>query len=141
MTVYPHNNSKASAPLKCFQINLRHSRCAALNLSQSILDLDIDVILIQESYAAMSPLSPSFEPKFVPPGYSSFHSLSSDHAFGSLIIARSSLNASLCNFGLSNNCCGVKLSNEVFFFLFTADRLWYRSLYTLSQFLTLFRWP
>ncbi len=47
MPVAHHNISKASAPLKCFQINLRHSRCAALNLSQLILDLDIDVILIQ----------------------------------------------------------------------------------------------
>jgi hypothetical protein len=116
MPVAHHNTSKASAPLKCLQINLRHSRCAALNLSQLILDLDIDVILIQEPYAAMSPQSSSFEPKFVPPGYSSFHSLSSEHAFGSVIIAKSSLNASLCNYCPSNNCCGVKLSNDVFLF-------------------------
>jgi endonuclease/exonuclease/phosphatase (EEP) superfamily protein YafD len=57
MPVAHHNTSKASAPLKCLQINLRHSRCAALNLSQLILDLDIDVILIQEPYAAIPPPS------------------------------------------------------------------------------------
>jgi hypothetical protein len=45
-----------------------------------------------------------------------FHSLSSEHAFGSLIIVRSSLNGSLCNFGLSNNYCSVKLSNDVLLF-------------------------
>ena len=111
-----HNISKASAPLKCFQINLRHSRSAALNLVQLIIDLDIDVVLIQEPFAKVSPLSPSIELKFIPPGYVSFHSLSSEHAFGSAIIIKASLNASLCSFGLSNNCCGINLPYNAFFF-------------------------
>jgi hypothetical protein len=36
------------ALLKCIQINLRHSSLASSSLSQIILDLDIDVVLIQE---------------------------------------------------------------------------------------------
>ena len=106
MPVNQHIIRKASAPLKCFQINLRHSRSAALNLAQLIIDLDIDVVLIQEPFAKVSSLSSSIEVKFIPPGYASFHCLSSEHAFGSAIIIRASLNASLCSFGLSNNCCG-----------------------------------
>ena len=116
MPVNQHNIRKAPAPLKCFQINLRHSRSAALNLAQLIIDLDIDVVLIQEPFAKVSSLSSSIEVKFIPPGYASFHCLSSDHAFGSAIIIRASLKASLCSFGLSNNCCGIKLPNKVFFF-------------------------
>jgi hypothetical protein len=61
-------------------------------------------------------LSSFIEVKFIPPGYASFHCLSSEHTFGSAIIIRASLNASLCSFGLSNNCCGIKLPNNVFFF-------------------------
>jgi len=116
MPVNQHNIRKAPAPLKCFQINLRHSRSAALNLAQLIIDLDIDVVLIQEPFAKVSSLSSSIEVKFISPGYASFHCLSSEHAFGSAIIIRASLNASLYSFGLSNNCCGIKLPNNVFFF-------------------------
>jgi hypothetical protein len=118
MPVDHHNISKASAPLKCFQINLRHSRCAALNLTQRILDLDIDLVLIQEPYAKASTLSSSIELKFISPGYSSFDCLSSSHAFGSGIIIKSLLNASPCSFAQSNNCCGLKLSKDIFLLLF-----------------------
>jgi hypothetical protein len=113
--------SKSSAPLKCYQINLMHSRCAALNLAQLILDLiqlilDIDVVLIQEPCAKASPLSSAIKLKFIPPGQSSFHCLSSSHAFVSAIIIKSSPNASFCSFVQSNTCCGVKLSKDIFYF-------------------------
>ena len=36
--------------------------------------------------------------------------------FGSAVIIKASLNASLCSFSLSNNCCAIKLPNNVFFF-------------------------
>jgi hypothetical protein len=96
MPVVHHNIIKASFPLKCSQINLRHSRSAELNLAQLIIDLDIDVVFIQEPFAKVSSLSSSIELNFIPPGYESFHSLSSEHAFGSAIIIKASLNASLC---------------------------------------------
>jgi hypothetical protein len=88
MPVNQHSIRKAPAPLKCFQINLRDSRSAALNLAQLIIDLDIDVVLIQEPFEKVSSLSSSIEVKFIPPGYASFHCLSSRHAFGSAIIIR-----------------------------------------------------
>lgn len=96
-----------SVSLKCFHINLRHSCSAALNLAQLILDLDLDVILFQEPYAKSNPFLPSAELQSIPPGYSAFHNLSKDHAFGAAIIARTSLNASICSYGLSNSSCGI----------------------------------
>ena len=52
--------------IKCLQINLRHSRAAALNLSQLLLDLDVDVAFIQEPFAVSDP---SVSVKYVPDNY------------------------------------------------------------------------
>ncbi len=41
--------------LSCFQINPRHSRCAALNLARLILDLNLEVVLILEHYDTTRP--------------------------------------------------------------------------------------
>ena len=71
--------------LRCLRINLRHSRSAALNLSQLILERKLDVILIQEPYAISSPSLDLFA---IPPGYSSHHSLNKDHAFGAAILVK-----------------------------------------------------
>jgi hypothetical protein len=72
------------------------------------------VVLIP--YAAVSSWSSSIELKFIPAGYVSFNGLSSEHAFGAAIIIKASVNAFFCSFGLSNNCCGIKLPNNLFFF-------------------------
>ena len=58
---------------------------AFASLAQVIVDLDIDLVLIQEPYAfsATHPVIPN-----VPTGYSTFHALTEDHAYGSAIIAR-----------------------------------------------------
>ena len=77
--------------LRCLQLNLRHSRAAALNLSQIILELGVDVALIQEPYAAPNPMTGAIEMKFVPPGYITVHNLDTQHAYGSAIILKSSL--------------------------------------------------
>ena len=100
--------------LRCLQINLRHSRSAALNLSQLILERKFDVILIQEPYAISSPSLDLFA---IPPGYSSHHSLNKDHAFGAAILVKSSLQASSLAFATANHFIGIKLSykNSVFF--------------------------
>ena len=105
-----------SVPLKFFQTNLMHFFSAALNLAQLILGLDLYVILIQEPYAKSTRFSPSVELQSIPPGYSTFHSLSEDHAFGAAIIARTSLNSSLCSYGLSNSSCGILLAKDISFF-------------------------
>jgi hypothetical protein len=79
------------------------------------LDLDLDVVLIQEPYAVT--VSPSeFSLKYVPDGYSVFHNLSSDHAYGTAIIAKTSLKATASNLGRSNNCCGIHISPSLLFF-------------------------
>ena len=111
MPINQDNIKKAPAPLKCFQINLRHSLSAALNLAQLIIDLDIDVVLIQEPFAKFSSLSSSIEVQI----HSAWLRLFSLSLIRACVI-RASLNASLCRFGLSNNCCDIKLPNNVFFF-------------------------
>ena len=40
--------------LKCIQINTQHSFYASANLSQVILDLDIDLVFVQEPYTTTS---------------------------------------------------------------------------------------
>nr|CAH0104395.1 unnamed protein product [Daphnia galeata] len=79
------SKSRDFKSLKCLQINLRHSKIASASLAQVIFDLDIDLVLIQEPYAfsATHPVIPN-----VPTGYSTFHTLTKDHAYGSAIIAR-----------------------------------------------------
>lgn len=73
------------SPLKCLQINLRHCKIASANLAQIILDLNIDLVLIQEPYAEQSK-NPT--PANIPPGYTSVHSLSMDHAYGAVILIK-----------------------------------------------------
>ena len=109
--------------LRCLQINLRHSKAAARNLSQLILHLDIDVVLIQEPSASFSLFTSKIEVKNVPVGYSSFHNLSSEHAFGAPILVKSSLHATLTYFGASNSCCGISISPNLFFSLYCRPSL------------------
>lgn len=90
--------SRILSSLRCLQINLHHSRTAALHLSQLILDLDVDVVLLQEPYAVKSGDGDYFV-KYVPEGYSQYHSLDGDHAYGSVIIAKTSLGTTLCRQG------------------------------------------
>ena len=80
--------------LRCLQINLRYSKTASSALAQVVLDLNIDVALVQEPYAYS--VSPPVLAN-IPPGFSPFHQLSADHAYGSAILLRDSLskNASL----------------------------------------------
>jgi exonuclease III len=94
-------------PFNCLQINLRQFKAAALNLSQIILDNNIDIILIQEPNAITEP---SLELFSIPPGYSSYHSLSNDHAYGAGIIAKSSLAISTYPRGAANHSCGINLT-------------------------------
>jgi hypothetical protein len=88
--------------LKCLQINLRHSKTASFSLAQVFLDLNIDVALVQEPYAYS--VSPPVLAN-IPPGFSSFHQISADHAYGTAILLRDYLskNASLSSSSLSPN--------------------------------------
>jgi hypothetical protein len=71
--------------LKCIQINLPHSGLASTSLAQVILDFVVDIVFIQEPY-----VWPSFFPVVANalPGFSSYHQLSDDHAYGNAILMR-----------------------------------------------------
>lgn len=105
----------AQHQLRVLQVNLRHSKSASIHLSQVILDLDLDIILIQEPYAFLSS-SGAIIVDNIPPGYVSFHNLSSDHAFGAAILAKTSVNATAAHFADSNHCCCVRVSPNLLFF-------------------------
>jgi hypothetical protein len=80
-----HSSSLVCPNLRCLQINLHNSKLASANLSQLVLDLSIDIVLIQEPYAISGP-SPTLAN--VSPRYAAFHALSSDHAYGAAILLR-----------------------------------------------------
>lgn len=77
--------------MKCIQINLRHSKTASAALAQVLLDLNIDVALVQEPYAFSSTVPVLAN---IPSGFSSFHKLTSDHAYGTAILIRDSFSKS-----------------------------------------------
>jgi hypothetical protein len=66
-----------------------------------VLDLDIDVVLIQEPYAYSAEIPVVAN---IPPGFSAFHHLSNDHAYGSVILIKDS-------FSTAGNLSVMHLSN------------------------------
>jgi len=93
--------------LKSLQINLRHSSTASASLSQLILDLNLDIVFIQEPYVS----SFTNTPANTPPGFSSFHALSSTRSFyGAVILARSNLQVKIVNELSSNEIVCVEIS-------------------------------
>ena len=43
-----NNFSNRNVKLKCLQVNLQHSRAAASNLTQVIIQYNIDIAIVQE---------------------------------------------------------------------------------------------
>ena len=80
-----------------------HCRDAALNLSQVLLELGVDVALNQEPYAAPNPLTGVIEFMFVPPDYTTVPNFESHHAYSSAIILKSSIQISFLSIAPSNN--------------------------------------
>jgi hypothetical protein len=79
-----HQTNISTSSIKWLQINLYHSRLAALHyLSQILLDLVVDVAFFQEPYATSNP---NIMIKYVDEDYVQLHSLSSDHAYGVAIL-------------------------------------------------------
>ncbi len=108
------STNPSSTNIRCLQINLRHSRAAAMHLSQLLLDLEVDVAFIQEPYAVSAPY-PSL--KYVPDGYVQLHSLTTDHAYGAAIIAKRNLYPSMHPLEINNCAAGVKITvrNQPFY--------------------------
>jgi hypothetical protein len=97
--------------MKCIQINFRHSKLASAASAQVLLDLNIDVALIQEPYAysATVPVLAN-----VPSGFSSFHKLTDDHAYGTANLVRDSFShsATLSSTGPPNLSTCVRVSTR-----------------------------
>jgi Endonuclease-reverse transcriptase len=81
--------------LKFLQTNLRHGRLAAANFAQTLLELDIDIALIQEPYAASDKGTLPPRIPFLPDAYHALHRLDAHHHFGAAIVAKKSLKCSL----------------------------------------------
>jgi hypothetical protein len=76
-----------------------------------VLDLDIDVVLIQEPYAYSAEIPVVAN---IPPGFSAFHHLSNDHAYGSVILIKDSISTAdnLSVMHLSNFASCVELHTK-----------------------------
>ena len=88
-------SASPSDSIRFLQINLRHGRLAAAALSQTMLDHNIDVALVQEPYAYRgSSKGPLLIPN-LPDTHEALHRLDANHHFGALIIAKKSLRCRL----------------------------------------------
>ncbi len=98
----------------CIQANLRHSHAASASFSQLLLDLNIDVALVQEPYAAPGRCDTSSRPSidYLPEDYESFHNLGADHLYGAAIFARRSLRASIIQTFSSSHAVCVRISSR-----------------------------
>lgn len=120
MVDFQHTSSISYNPLlRCLQINLRHSKNASTNLSQLILNLSIDVVLIQEPYAVPgpTPILPD-----IPKDFLIFHDLSKEHAYGAVILVRKSIlrdNRVLC-LHKGNHAACVEINSHLGIFRFVS---------------------
>ena len=71
--------------LICLQINLQHCRNASLNLSQVLVELNVDIALIQEPYAITNKFNNEIFIPNIPVDYTVHHNLNVDHAYGAII--------------------------------------------------------
>ncbi len=101
---------RRTTPLKCLQINLRHSKNASIHLSQLLLDLDIDIALIQEPYAVADPVP---RLKYVPENFAELHTLSDQHAYGTAVLAKKTLNAYVVPLSVHNSVAGIKVVTDL----------------------------
>jgi hypothetical protein len=95
--------------LNIIQINLRHSASASAMLGHLILERNVDFVLIQEPYVSNYP---ELRIPNVPKGYSTFHNLNEDHAYGVLIIARDRLKASKSHLTQQNAAVGINMREQ-----------------------------
>jgi len=81
--------------IKFLQINLRHCRLAAATFSQTLLDFDIDIALVQEPYATRDSAALPPHIPFLPDAYHALHRLDSNHHFGAAIVVKKTLRCNL----------------------------------------------
>ena len=105
-----HKNPCIKSQLKLIKINLQHSKLASASLAQLLLDKQIDAAIIQEPYVSVERIEKTISLPDVPPGYSSFHNITSDYMFGTAIIAKSHLNGSLISSLSHNSTTAITIS-------------------------------
>ena len=120
----------------CLQINLQHCKVASLNLSQVLVELDIDIALIQEPYAITNKFNNELLMPNIPSNYTVYHNLNKEHAFGAIILAKKSLKAINIAVPNTNNCVGVQLNKYPSFNFFS---VYCRPSLSLDYFLNLIK--
>jgi Endonuclease-reverse transcriptase len=104
--------------IKVLQINLRHSRLATAALSQTLLDQDTDIALVQEPYATrLNADSPPTIPN-LPVSFEALHRLDSEHHYGAAILVKKSLKCRLIPDLSKNHVAAVRLDLDGRAFLF-----------------------
>ncbi len=94
--------------LTVLQINLRHSRAASILLMKTVLDHNVDVVLIQEPYATKKS---TIELQNVPPGFTAYHRLDGDHQYGSAVLIKSAIESKLLEEATDNQVTCVQIFN------------------------------
>jgi hypothetical protein len=109
MSATPTTNQQPSNTTKIFQINLRHCKAASALLPKIIEEYHVNKAMIQEPYEIKN--IHGVEPSNAPSGFTAFHNLNDNHHFGSMILVKTSLKASMekCS---SNEITIVKVSSN-----------------------------
>lgn len=90
---------------------MQHCKIASLNLSQVLVELDVDIALIQEPYAITNKFNNELLIPNIPSNYTVHHNLNKEHhAFGAIIQAKKVLKAVNIAVPNTNNCVGVQLN-------------------------------
>jgi hypothetical protein len=109
MSAIPTTNQQSSNTSKILQINLRHCKAASALLPKTIEEYHVDIAIIQEPYEIKN--IHRVELSNVLSGFTAFHNLNDNHNFGSMILVKNSLKASMgkCS---SNEITIVKVSSN-----------------------------
>ena len=104
-----NQSSTPSNTVKFLQINLRHGRLAAAAFSQTLLDLNIDVALVQEPYAYRDSSNAPLQIPNLPDTYEALHMLDENYLFGAMIVAKKTLRCELLPDLSSNHVAAARL--------------------------------
>jgi len=72
-------------------VHLRHTKATTLHLSQILLDLDLDIVLVQKPYAKLNIfLGDIILFPFLPDQYTVHHNLNKDHEYDAVVLTKRS---------------------------------------------------
>ena len=99
-------SSPSASTITILQINLRHSKAASTLLMKTVIDNNVDVVLIQEPYATKRA---TVELPNVPPGFTAYHRLGDDFQYGSAILVKSSVESKMLEEKTDNQVTCVQI--------------------------------